>query len=106
MRISDWSSDVCSSDLEVFRKDSNLRCCAVVVACQEHDSAATMYGRILAKNASAQMVETLDQSCTSEGLLNDLGRRLSAQFVKGRSEERRVGKACVSTCRSRWSPYH
>src|SRR3546814_7190366 len=42
-----------------------------------------MYGRILAKNASAQMVETLDQSCTSEGLLNDLGRRLSAQFVKG-----------------------
>src|SRR3546814_14496662 len=24
----------------------------------------------------------------------------------GRSEERRVGKECVSTCRSRWSPYH
>src|SRR3546814_20061386 len=27
-------------------------------------------------------------------------------WVKGRSEERRVGKECVSTCRSRWSPYH
>src|SRR3546814_19493522 len=27
-------------------------------------------------------------------------------FVNGRSEERRVGKECVSTCRSRWSPYH
>src|SRR3546814_18387327 len=27
-------------------------------------------------------------------------------FAAGRSEERRVGKACVSTCRSRWSPYH
>src|SRR3546814_20236161 len=26
--------------------------------------------------------------------------------IKGRSEERRVGKECVSTCRSRWSPYH
>src|SRR3546814_18466240 len=26
--------------------------------------------------------------------------------VAGRSEERRVGKECVSTCRSRWSPYH
>src|SRR3546814_11328939 len=26
--------------------------------------------------------------------------------VPGRSEERRVGKECVSTCRSRWSPYH
>src|SRR3546814_14596530 len=27
-------------------------------------------------------------------------------FERGRSEERRVGKECVSTCRSRWSPYH
>src|SRR3546814_7581619 len=36
-------------------------------------------------------------------------RWLSADAVSGapyRSEERRVGKACVSTCRSRWSPYH
>src|SRR3546814_6596154 len=30
----------------------------------------------------------------------------SYQAVLGRSEERRVGKECVSTCRSRWSPYH
>src|SRR3546814_7350963 len=29
-----------------------------------------------------------------------------AGMTKGRSEERRVGKECVSTCRSRWSPYH
>src|SRR3546814_15051867 len=29
-----------------------------------------------------------------------------AAFVMVRSEERRVGKECVSTCRSRWSPYH
>src|SRR3546814_10011625 len=29
-----------------------------------------------------------------------------AELVEGRSEERRVGKECVSTCRSRWSPYH
>src|SRR3546814_8539381 len=28
------------------------------------------------------------------------------QFAAARSEERRVGKECVSTCRSRWSPYH
>src|SRR3546814_16509381 len=27
-------------------------------------------------------------------------------LLMGRSEERRVGKECVSTCRSRWSPYH
>src|SRR3546814_206816 len=29
-----------------------------------------------------------------------------ATVTPGRSEERRVGKECVSTCRSRWSPYH
>src|SRR3546814_15807846 len=31
---------------------------------------------------------------------------LAAQHIGARSEERRVGKECVSTCRSRWSPYH
>src|SRR3546814_15715410 len=31
---------------------------------------------------------------------------LSLHSTAGRSEERRVGKECVSTCRSRWSPYH
>src|SRR3546814_3893022 len=31
---------------------------------------------------------------------------MAATTVLGRSEERRVGKECVSTCRSRWSPYH
>src|SRR3546814_15684636 len=32
--------------------------------------------------------------------------RIELPFLMGRSEERRVGKECVSTCRSRWSPYH
>ena len=37
-----------------------------------------------------------------------MGHRLSDLFayLNARSEERRVGKECVSTCRSRWSPYH
>src|SRR3546814_13667108 len=34
------------------------------------------------------------------------GARVDAQVDQDRSEERRVGKECVSTCRSRWSPYH
>src|SRR3546814_18381490 len=34
-------------------------------------------------------------------------RALLSRLLNGdRSEERRVGKECVSTCRSRWSPYH
>src|SRR3546814_4382431 len=65
MRISDWSSDVCSSDL--------------LDAWLEADS------RHLGAYVRAQ------------ALWLDIDRR---------SEERRVGKECVSTCRSRWSPYH
>src|SRR3546814_12413005 len=45
--------------------------------------------------------------CVAGDALGELrdpaGRRFS---LGGRSEERRVGKECVSTCRSRWSPYH
>src|SRR3546814_13515574 len=36
----------------------------------------------------------------------DLGHEAHAEGVADRSEERRVGKECVSTCRSRWSPFH
>src|SRR3546814_4992247 len=40
-------------------------------------------------------------------LLNDMGSAGQFHFIAfDRSEERRVGKECVSTCRSRWSPYH
>src|SRR3546814_803068 len=50
----------------------------------------------------------------AEGVVNvplatdQLGLRVAGayQHFGGRSEERRVGKECVSTCRSRWSPYH
>src|SRR5882757_9849318 len=70
-------------ETEIFRKRTNLRCGAVIVARQEHDSPATMYGRILAKDGSDQMVEALDQSCTSKGLRDGLGRWLSPQFLRG-----------------------
>src|SRR3546814_6658286 len=71
MRISDWSSDVCSSDLG---------------SCRARAPAAHV------------RLDTERTSC----LLDPLGP--CAQST--RSEERRVGKECVSTCRSRWSPYH
>jgi hypothetical protein len=70
-------------ETEIFRKRTNLRCCAFIVARQEHDSSATMDGRILIKDGSDQMVEALDQSSTSEGLRDDLGRRLSSQVLGG-----------------------
>src|SRR3546814_5290176 len=73
MRISDWSSDVCSSDLRVVRH----------VAGDERVFS-------LRGDANADMARCM------------AGRRLEPH----RSEERRVGKECVSTCRSRWLPYH
>src|SRR3546814_12041804 len=75
VRISDWSSDVCSSDLA-------LQLAAVV---QLHADVAT----------ANQL--TLDEQ---------LRKRLPVGVARERSEERRVGKECVSTCRSRCSPYH
>src|SRR5450631_1984539 len=70
-------------ETEIFRKRTNLRRGAVIVARQEHDSPATMYGRISGKDGSDQMVEALNQSSTSAGLRDDLGRRLSSQFLRG-----------------------
>src|SRR3546814_10182563 len=86
MRISDWSSDVCSSDL--VRKITH---------------------------PSPQMAETMReraervawyQAWTAERLLAMSEVDLLEYLSRLRSEERRVGKECVSTCRSRWSPYH
>src|SRR3546814_12221413 len=77
MRISDWSSDVCSSDLLL----GNMR----VGGTQPPYSPASEPRR-------EPVGEFVDR-----GVLH------RPAF---RSEERRVGKECVSTCRSRWSPYH
>src|SRR3546814_12288855 len=100
MRISDWSSDVCSSDLQFD----------VTV-----DDAT--YGRILAKVAEWRDREQPSYSLNKRNcvhfvmeLAETVGlkvNRKSKLFKKPksfRSEERRVGKECVSTCRSRWSP--
>src|SRR3546814_20366545 len=73
MRISDWSSDVCSSDLSG-------------PAVQVDDS-------LVRKRTILRLHRLVAQA----------RRRIASSR---RSEERRVGKECVSTCRSRWSPYH
>src|SRR3546814_19042445 len=95
MRISDWSSDVCSSDL--YWMDSVLK----IV----HPSA---YGRIkgdLLKIVNDQRGSSVSQYFTMESMRVD-PQSLMSETTGTRSEERRVGKECVSTCRSRWSPYH
>src|SRR3546814_12856012 len=125
MRISDWSADVCSSDLTVSPLPS-------------HHGLSTEYVDTKAR----PKIRTADYSPDDDCVLapkvirykRDAGHALIASWLqlyrKGprakeikpdsphriwrarhpwqwrRSEERRVGKECVSTCRSRWSPYH
>src|SRR3546814_12304135 len=91
MRISDWSSDVCSSDLTVFM--------VLPTSTQPADAVRDLVAttRALAEQLNAEVFDANRQVFTAEAQ-----RVLMAE----RSEERRVGKECVSTCRSRWSPYH
>src|SRR3546814_2811416 len=86
MRISDWSSDVCSSDLSTAVPALGNRICPHSV--RHHGSIHLLHGK-----AGASPPDRLQAQDSDSGALP-------------RSEERRVGKECVSTCRSRWSPYH
>src|SRR3546814_16284947 len=85
MRISDWSSDVCSSDLVpglTERREDIPELVRYFV--QAISVASGLAPRRIGEDAMAV---------------------LQSHDWPGRSEERRVGKECVSTCRSRWSPY-
>src|SRR3546814_9526099 len=87
MRISDWSSDVCSSDL-ACPWNSQPRAGTI-------DATARPSDLDIVRNAVARGARLLRHA------------RLSpSRRELGRSEERRVGKECVSTCRARWSQYH
>src|SRR3546814_6805624 len=90
MRISDWSSDVCSSDLSI----SVLQ----LVPMWRFTERIVRSGLVIAWRLATSPMSTSPplEKATTEGVVRD----------PSRSEERRVGKECVSTCRSRWSPYH
>src|SRR3546814_11356602 len=110
MRISDWSSDVCSSDL---LSGPPLR-----------DDEAEHYAEFLPSDERGTLYEhcrrAIDRACTvgphglptiGNGDWNDGFNRVSTggrgeSVWLARSAERRVGKECFRTCRSRWAPYH
>src|SRR3546814_13779599 len=100
MRISDWSSDVCSSDLPMI-----------------HDVVHAFYGRIRQDAVLGPIFDGVIQDRWDYHLAKMCDFWSSVLLMTGRydgrpmpahirSEERRVGKECVSTCRSRWSPCH
>src|SRR3546814_11973276 len=103
MRISDWSSDVCSSDLfgdEIL--DRQLR---PALGFHLGSEVAGDLGPDVAHQIRLTRLESFHRRAMGIGLTRLLPARLQ-RLGPSRSEERRVGKECVSTCRSRWSPYH
>src|SRR3546814_11577313 len=100
MRISDWSSDVCSSDL--YAK-------SLGIAGVDTQTVLTRLG--ISQLSQGKFDEAIATFGKVQGKRYAIARLwsayASAEAAKAaRSEERRVGKECVSTCRSRWSPYH
>src|SRR3546814_8230273 len=82
VRISDWSSDVCSSDLAFSEgRKLEIKGEASFIRAYAHFDLVRLFGDV--------------PLVTKE-----------VRSISARSEERRVGKECVRTCRSRWSPYH
>src|SRR3546814_19976370 len=110
MRISDWSSDVCSSDL--------LAGWVLALTGGEElaEDGLVDFGRLdlgalqrLFDRQRAELRGSQAGQASIEGPDRSAGRACNydiGHLRNSRSEERRVGKECVSTCRSRWSPYH
>src|SRR3546814_17379278 len=99
MRISDWSSDVCSSDLN----NTDI----------EASPWSLDLGNAKLRPLMADTVDVSFEKYFGQGAYVSLGgfykyleNYIYRQSDAFRSEERRVGKECVSTCRSRWSPSH
>src|SRR3546814_13288583 len=129
MRISDWSSDVCSSDLANDPKEAwrwSLRA-------KLREKHGNLDGALADYDKAIELEPTVERYLERSGVQWELGRTgkaiedvrtaydLDGQAshaiylavllaesgnLDDRSEERRVGQECVSTCRSRWSPYH
>src|SRR3546814_19581755 len=102
MRISDWSSDVCSSDF--CATSSTVRSVSAICRWIRNGSHEAVSGGL----ADSILVKPPDLFCHSGFPLTLCTGALHPGVARacGRSEERRGGKECVSTCRSRWSPYH
>src|SRR3546814_15802264 len=103
MRISDWSSDVCSSDLQAawalqgdVEVGVGLLSADFVVGVEQGDALGHC------GHGGADMAEEGAGVQIDARTAQPLGKLL----LRPRSEERRVGKECVSTCRSGWSPSH
>src|SRR3546814_14839098 len=102
MRISDWSSDVCSSDLDAPQhglcEPDELQPSADHLRGLQR--AVAFFHQLLPAVQELQAARVSLDPRSGKGLTHIKPAAIT------RSEERRVGKACVLTCRSRWAPEH
>src|SRR3546814_5509409 len=110
MRISDWSSDVCSSDLP-RRAPPRARRLQFGRHVGERELGVLEIGDTLPELLAVprigdRLVEAALRAAKRAGADVETAAVEPHHRDAERSEERRVGKECVSTCRSRWSPYH
>src|SRR3546814_17258368 len=92
MRMSDWSSDVCSSDLSLSKEGPQVEPKALARRAQQ-----------LAARQSRSRLQIFPRSSR---IVDDVAIPVDDHMRWRRSDERRVGEEGVSTCRSRWEPYH
>src|SRR3546814_19674330 len=114
MRISDWSSDVCSSDLhgddqvKIWRRSFDTPPPPLEPGSEFDLSQDRRYAGIPIPSTES-LKDTIARVLPywEERIAPDLkAGQLVVLSAHGRSEERRVGQECVRPCRSRWSPYH
>src|SRR3546814_19493157 len=109
MRISDWSSGVCSSDLGDEQGGCvewtwEIQHTSDFLGLPSKGKTTKVRGMTIHKFREGKII--LERSLwDTAGLMRQLGLPAPAE-LEFRSAERRVGKECVSTCRSRWSPYN
>src|SRR3546814_16700510 len=107
MRISDWSSDVCSSDLKELGVDLVLECTGFFTdraSAQKHIDAGAK--KVLISAPAKDVDLTVVYGVNHDKLTAEQTIVSNASCTTNRSEERRGGKACVSTCSTRWAPAH
>src|SRR3546814_14338038 len=97
MRISDWSSDVCSSDLAIGLE--------LAVVAHGNDQVTIGSGKHLIRHQILMRIAG-PPGRRARGHVIEILIGQHGDLAIERSEERRVGKECVSKFRSRWSPYH
>src|SRR3546814_12371544 len=108
MRISDWSSDVCSSDRRQDSTNNRIQTRFFnAVDAVINPATGQPVCRVTLQNPGSSNPDI--SGCVPVNLFGAGAINPAAQAYylgNSRSEERRVGEECVSTCRYRWSPYH